>query len=122
MDKWQFLQNFWSSFNLKAYDENSVPDDAEMPYITYAASIADFEHPVSLTASLWYRSTSWADISQKADEIAEAVCVFKPPIIDGGRVRIWQGDTPFAQRMGDPEDDRIRRIVLNIMAEFMTAS
>lgn len=120
MDKWQFLQTFWGGFGLPAYDESSVPDGAEMPYITYAAATADFEHPVALTASLWYRSTSWADISRKANEIAEAVALFVPWPIDGGRVRIWQGNTPLAQRMSDPGEN-VRRIVINIMAEFMTA-
>lgn len=120
MDKWQWLQRFWGGFGLPAYDESSVPEGAEMPYITYAASAADFEHDVSLTASLWYQSTSWSEISQKADEIAKVVQFLTPQPIDGGRVRIWQGNTPFAQRMSDPGEN-IRRIVINIMAEFMTA-
>lgn len=122
MDKWQFLQDFWSGFGLTAYDESSVPDNAQLPYITYNASVSDFEHPVLITASLWYRSSSWAEISQKASQIAETVCLSKPQKIDGGRVRVWIGDTPFAQRMGDPDDATIRRILINLMAEFMTAS
>ena len=35
MDKQQAIHGFWSSFGITAYDENSVPDDAELPYITY---------------------------------------------------------------------------------------
>ena len=31
MDKFQAQQSFWSSFGLTAYDENTVPDDAEYP-------------------------------------------------------------------------------------------
>lgn len=120
MDKWQWLQSFWGGFDLPAYDASSVPDGAEMPYITYEATTADFEHPVQLTASLWYKSTSWAEISRKSTEIARAVAGFVPVAIDGGRVRVWQGNTPIAQRMGDPGEN-IRRIVINIMAEYMTA-
>lgn len=121
MDKWQWLQSFWGGFDIPAYDASSVPDGAEMPYITYEASAADFEHPVQLTASLWYWGSSWAEISRKSTEIARTVAGFAPVAIDGGRVRVWQGNTPIAQRMSDPEDSMIRRIVINIMAEFMTA-
>ena len=35
MDKAQALHSFWSGFGLTAYDENTVPDGAQLPYITY---------------------------------------------------------------------------------------
>ena len=47
----QTLHSFWSSFGLTAYDENSVPDDAVLPYITYSVSYDSFDNNVSLTAS-----------------------------------------------------------------------
>jgi hypothetical protein len=35
---------------------------------------------------------------------------------------VWiQRGIPFAQRMSDPTDDTIRRIVLQITAEFITS-
>ena len=123
MDKWEWLDTFWNSFGWDAYDENSVPDDTEFPYITYSAAVGDFEHPVSLTASLWDRSSSWATVSQKATEISQTMLNARGTTyqIDGGRVRVWIGETPFAQRMGDDSDKLIRRIVINIMAEYLTA-
>ena len=39
----QTLHSFWSSFGLTAYDENSVPDDAVLPYITYSVSYDSFD-------------------------------------------------------------------------------
>lgn len=121
MDKAQALQNFWESFGLPAYDSTAVPDDAQMPYITYSVATDSLDNVVNLSASLWYRSTSWASISQKAEEIAEAIIKMNPPAIalDNGRLYITKG-TPFAQRMQD-EDDTVRRIYLNIQAEFLTA-
>ena len=35
MDNEQAYRAFWASFGLNAYDENTVPEDAELPYITY---------------------------------------------------------------------------------------
>ena len=38
MNKIQALDSFWNSFGLRAYDSMSVPDDAELPRITYSSS------------------------------------------------------------------------------------
>ena len=119
-DKWQALQQFWESFGLPAYDENTVPDEAEMPYITYEASTANFDKPLFLSAQIWYHSPSWKEISQKAQEIARYIGYgYKILRIDGGYLYIQQG-SPFAQRMQE-NDDMVRRMVINISAEFFTA-
>ncbi|MBO5714951.1 MAG: hypothetical protein J6S23_00975 [Clostridia bacterium] len=74
-----------------------------------------------MTASLWYRSTSWAQANAKAEEISEAISLGGKIIkCDGGRIWIKRG-TPFAQRMGDETDSLIKRIYINITAEFFTA-
>lgn len=120
MDKAQAIHSFWSGFGLIAYDENTVPDDAVAPYITYSVSTDSLDGPVSLYGSLWYKSMSWAEISRKAEEISEAITRMLPIKIDNGYVWIMKG-TPFAQRMNDPSSDLIRRIYININAEFLTA-
>ena len=121
MDKSQAIDNFWNRFGIPAYDENTVPQDAPFPRITYNVETDSFDNPVGMNASLWYRSRSWKDISQKAEEIGEYITKMFPPTIqiDGGRLYITKG-SPFAQRMNDP-DDSIRRIYLSIEAEYLTA-
>ena len=120
MTKSQAIQNFWSGFGLMAYDEYAVPDDVQMPYITYGVSTDSLDRPINLHASLWYRTNSWRDISDKSDEIAEAITKMNPPSIElnEGRLYLAKG-SPFAQRMAD-EDDAVRRIYINIKAEFLT--
>ena len=121
MDKAQALNSFFNSFSLPAYDSQTIPADAVLPYITYTTITDSLDYKVSVTASLWYRSTSWREISEKADEIAEKIGVGGEVIkIDNGYVWLTRG-TPFAQRMSDP-DDSIRRIVLNVQAEYLTAN
>ena len=117
-DKWQAIHSFWSGFNIPAYDENSVPDDSVMPYITYTAAVGEFESVVQLTASVWYNSTSWAEISQKVDEIAQSVEQYLMIPIGGGYVYLGKG-SPFAQRMPD-EDDRVKRVYIVMQAEFFS--
>lgn len=116
MDKWQAIQSFWEGFDIPAYDQNSVPDDAVAPYITYEAKTADFENALPLSGSIWYRSSSWRDISKKADQIADSLK--KIIKIDGGYLFITRG-SPFAQRLNDP-DDTVKRVYINLMVEFYT--
>jgi len=120
MDKAQALNSFWNSFGLSAYDENTVPKNAQMPYITYNVSTGRMDDLILLSASLWYHETSWKNIQKKAEEIAKAICNSKIIKIDGGYLYISQG-SPFSQRMSDENPD-IRRIYLNLTVEFFTES
>lgn len=121
MNKTQAVQEFWSSFGIPAYDKNTVPDDAVMPYITYEVSTGSMDSVLPWNASLWYRTKSWRDIELKALEIARAIggMGYYSIKIDEGYLWLTQG-TPFAQRVPD-DDDTVRRIYLNVTAEFLTA-
>ena len=125
MDKAKAIHDFWSSFGLTAIDESSAYDErTELPlnYITYEVMTSNIQdEPVYLTASLWYRSTSWEAISKKADDIAEYIGYGGRVItVDGGYIWVKLG-SPFAQRMPVDQDDSIRRIYLNITVDFLTA-
>jgi hypothetical protein len=122
MDKAQALQTFWESFGIPAYEQTTVPETAKMPYITYSVSTDSLDNVVNMSASVWYYSTSWKDISEKTEQIARYIVGMNPPSIkfDGGRLYIAKGN-PFAQRMADPNDDMIRRMYLNIQAEYLSA-
>ena len=115
----QALHNFWSGFSIPAYDENTVPDDAALPYITYEASKDFFGPAIAQSASIWYRSPSWADITAKEQEIAAYIGRGGLMIgCEGGAIWIKRGQ-PWAQRQPDASDDAIRRIVLNLEVEFL---
>ena len=121
MTKAAAIYQFWNSFGLTAYEENSVPDGAAFPYITYQLATDSFEREIPLAASIWYRSESWTAINAKAEEISHTISRGGKIIpCDGGAIRMKRGQ-PFAQSMGDESDDLIKRKYLNITAEFMTA-
>ena len=126
MDKAQAIHNFWSGFDLPAFDEIDVPDKldgrpVEMPYITYNVYTDSLDGMLTLNASIWYRETTWKNVTKKAEEIAEYIVKMSPPSIeiDNGRLYLTKG-TPFAQRLSD-EDDMVKRIYLMVNAEFLTA-
>lgn len=127
MDALQTLNAFWGGFDLPAFDENTVPDEKDrverfgqaFPYLTYEAAKDSFGDPIAQTANLWYRSSGWGEITAKEQEISDF-------ITRGGRMiayddgAMWiQKASPWAQRLEEPSDDMIRRIVLNITIEFM---
>lgn len=122
MTKAAAIYDFWNSFGLEAYEENSVPDDAAFPYITYQLVTDSFDYGNIMTASLWYRTSSWIDINAKTEEISQTLGRGGKMIpCDDGAVWLKRG-SPFAQNMGDESDDLIKRKYLNIEAEFLTAN
>ena len=117
MNEWTAINTFWNTFGIPAYDENTVPDDATMPYITYEAQVGEFGDKLTLVGSLWYRSTSWQAISIKAKEISDYIEGGVSVPYGHGRMWVTKG-SPFAQRMADPSDVHIRRMLVQIRAEF----
>ena len=121
MTKAAAIYQFWSSFGLTAYEENTVPTDAAFPYITYQLVTDSFDREIPLTASIWYRSESWTAINAKTEEISQTISRGGKIIAcNGGAIWLKRGQ-PFAQSMGDESDDLIKRKYLNITAEFMSA-
>lgn len=118
------LYEFWSSFGLTAYEQNSVPtgDNApSFPYITYSVVIDDSDNIAALDASIWDRGTSWARCENVLEEISKALNDKSRFILpcDGGAIVLRKG-TPFANNMGDPEDNLIKRKILNVDALYIT--
>lgn len=129
MTKAAAIYQFWNSFGIKAYEENTVIDADEegnpvepaFPYITYQLVTDSFDREVAATASLWYRGESWTAINAKSEEISAHIGLGGKIIkCDGGRIWIKRGQ-PFAQNMGDESDDLIKRKYINVVYEFMTA-
>ena len=123
MDKAQGIHAFWSSFGWRAFDETTVPDNAmetDGHYITYEYSMAEFQQNVIMTASVWERSSSWAGVMAKSDEIFAKIGLGGKLIpIDGGYIWIKRG-SPFSQRLSDDSDSTVRRVVLSIVAEYLS--
>lgn len=119
MNKLQAYHGFWSGFTWKAYDETSVPDGVAFPYITYEVSEDFFDNNLMLTVSLWDRSESWQNVIEKSFEISDNITAGGRLIkYEDGAFWIRRGN-PWAQRMSDSSDDSVRRIVLNVIVEYI---
>lgn len=124
MTKAAAMHSFWASFGLLAYEENAVPsgDDApDFPYITYELITDAFGGETTMTASVWYRSSSWLEANAKAEQIGDSIGYAGKVInADGGYIWIMRG-SPFARSMGDDNDALIKRKIINITAAFYTS-
>lgn len=119
MDKEQALHSFWSSFALKAYDQNTVPDKAELAYFTYETATGELGDRIPLVAHLWDRTREWTFLDKKKDEVSKFISEMLPIKIDEGYLYITKG-VPFARRIGDENDSNIKGIAFNIVVEFFT--
>ena len=118
IDKWQAQQAFWSSFGFKAYNELTVPEDAQLPYITYQLVDGSLDGNLTASGSLYMRGTTWTKICQTVSDM-EKVVDRQIPIV-GGVMKVRKPIANFAQPLNDPSDTMIRRMVLMVEIEFLT--
>jgi hypothetical protein len=119
MTKAAAIYQFWSGFGLTAYEENNIPSDAELPYISYQYVSNKFERETPMSASIWYRDSSEVAMNAKAEEIGAFIDNMpKAKKIDGGRLRIYCG-SPWCNTISDQNDPSIKAKILNIVVEYM---
>ena len=128
MTREQAIFDFWNSFNIPAFEENSVPtgeDAPAYPYITYQLVIDNFGSQVQTSASVYDRDkdnySALFQVLQKTAEIRRKISRGGIMLaFDSGAVWL-KPNTPFSQIMGDSEDNAVRRTYLNMTAEFISA-
>lgn len=109
------LNAFYSGFGLMAYSENSVPDDAKLPYITYTVPQSGAFESATHQVRVWYETDKSApsnvQVNAKADEIIAAIGQGVKLKAGRGFVCIFPG-VPLAQLQ--PSDDQTRIVYINL--------
>lgn len=90
------LKEFAGSFGLPAYTNDSVPDDVTTPYLTYPLNEPEWDQKATWYIQGWYRTTSNAELSSKADEIIQAIGTGVRIKTDAGILAIYP-ETPLVQ-------------------------
>ncbi len=113
------IQSLLERVGIPVYTASSVPDDAEMPYMTYTPVNDSFDHETSLIANIWCYGDGEVEPNALAQTLSELIG-------RGGRVircddgAIWvKRDQPFCQAVTD-EDDKVKRRYINLIVEFLT--
>ena len=112
------LNTFWNSFEVPAYEVATIPEDVEMPYITYEGSVDNFGNEIATNVNLYYKGKSWKAITQKLDEIDDAISDGVYVNFGNKKSLLIRKANPFAQPV--PEDDeQVRRYILNLTYEYI---
>ena len=94
------LKTFFSGFGLPAYTLDSVPDEVELPYITYPLTEPEWNQQNGFYCQVWYPKNSLAKLLAKADQITAAIGVMKGFEHDGGYLVLYP-NTPLIQILSD---------------------
>ena len=94
------LKTFFSGFGVPAYAADSVPDDVELPYITFSLNVPEWNTKASMYAQVWDRTTTNSGIIRIADEITGAIGQGKVIPLEGGYLVVWP-ESPLIQVMVD---------------------
>lgn len=115
----QALYAFFSGFGIPAYAEDTVPDEAQLPYITFPQREPEWNAKATFYAKVYYRhQTSNLDALAKADEIVAAIGTGVRLPVEGGCVVLWP-ETPLVQAVTPDGDVRSAYINLSINAYKM---
>lgn len=115
----QAIYGFLSGFEIPAYNEQLVPDDAVLPYLTYPLTEPEWDTPATFHVNVYYRDrASNLAAMQKADEIVRAIGTGIRIQCEGGYVALYP-QTPLIQALPTEDDVRAAYINLQINAYHM---
>lgn len=67
------LKEFVSGFGIPAYTVETVPKDVQPPYLVYPLVEPEWNQKATFYIQGWYRTTSNAELAEKADQILREV-------------------------------------------------
>lgn len=120
MTKGAALHSFFNSFGIPGHPDTSVPEDQELPYLTYTPVFDSWGSSVSIAVNLWYRTTDDSIPNAKAMELSNRIGPCGVLIsCDGGYIWINRG-SPFCQGLQDDADKNVKRRYINVTADYLT--
>ena len=63
------LKAFFGGFDLPAYVRENIPDEVELPYITYDLKEPRWDMPVNMSCQVYYPKNQLEDLLTKSDQI-----------------------------------------------------
>lgn len=112
------LNTFWNGFDIPAFEVSTIPDNVEMPYITYEGAIDDFGYEIATNVNLYYRGKSWKAITEKLDSIESKISKGVYVNFSDNKAILIRKANPFAQRVTE-DDEEVRRYIINLSYEFI---
>jgi len=89
------LYEFWNSFGVNAYPEETIPEDAKQPYITYEIVMPEWYGMATYNAKLWTYSTSFKQVFSLAEMIRQAIGEGKRIPLKNGSIWLFKEENFF---------------------------
>ena len=104
------LKQFVGGFGLPAYAVGSVPKDVTAPYLVYSLNEPEWSQKTTFYIQGWYRTTSYAEPTAKADQIIKEIGTGVIINTESGYLVIYP-ESPLVQMM---EDGDYRSFYINL--------
>ena len=110
------LQKFYSGFGMQAFTTDNVPDEQELPYITYRFADSDWEQPISHYCIIYMRTRRNVELLEKAEEIKNAIGQgLRIPCADGCLYLHYEN----AEIMSDSDNPDIRSVYISMQMDIL---
>ena len=115
------IYRFMAGFGIPAYAESSTPSEAEFPYLTYQLALGEWgAGETNMQVNLWYYGDGETAPNAKARELFVGIGLGGKLLrCDGGALWVKRG-SPWSQAVTDPDDDKVRRRLINVSIETLT--
>lgn len=111
---------FWSRLDLPAYLSDCVPDDAQLPYLTYSVTQPALNSSTVLTVFNWHRRDSDGNTARSGmmGQIAQMIPVGGVMLpVDDGYIILRRNDADFQM---DWQDDTDRDVIAGRTSYILT--
>ena len=106
------IKSFVGGFDLPAYPNNAIPDDVQLPYLTYPLVEPEWNQKASFYIQGWYRTTDNTAMLEKADQILREIGTGLIISTEDGYIVIYP-ETPLLQ-VYDNNDDGTKSFYINL--------
>lgn len=116
------LYDFWSQFGMPAYLQDSVPDDADLPYVTYEVTRPPGMSSLPLTAIAWFPPS--VDGNMRRTAFQDAVELLIPesgimlPVGNDGFIILERNPSGFVGDYQDQENTKIIGARVSYLVRF----
>lgn len=115
------LNTFWNSFGIPAYIEENLPNDVQLPYITYTLSQPEWKDTTTLQARVWYKGTGFSQLVEKVDEISRIIGEgYSVQTEDKNGCVVLFKDINFAQIQPFTDESQLKVAYLNLIMHAYT--
>lgn len=107
------LYKFWTSFGLPVWLQDTVPEEAVLPYITFQAVSGEAMSATILTATAWFRMPEEGSVNVQIAAVLDQIAAAVPNsgtmlrVGNKGYLMLYRNSGTFQSYVQDEEDKNV---------------